>query len=196
MLQKFDSTHPRFVDLIPPNCQLLGLLALLPALGNGVWLVGGAIRRTIIGKEIDSDLDIVFSSKENKDKFHAALSSAGFVPTEVGTNTNWLHPGIKNVKVQTIYLRYYNSPEEIFSTFDFTICQFAFDGNSLYCGECALFDLANRRLVPNNIMYASASLRRIIKYSKQNFYLCSGAASEFLRKVISNPSSVLNQTLS
>lgn len=194
-MQKFAVDHPRFVDLIAPNSQLQGLLELLPCIGEGRWLVGGALRRSILNKEIDSDLDIVFSSVEQRDKFHVELTSLGFIPTERGTNTDWTHTDIKNVKVQSIYLRYYNNAEEILDSFDFTICQFAFDGSFLYCGEFALFDLANKRLVPHRITYPSASLRRIIKYVNQGFYMCSGSATEFLRQVLRNPSSVLDQTI-
>lgn len=197
-MQVFSNTHPRFNDLLPPTSALWKLLESVPNFSGRGWLVGGALRRAISNRPIDSDLDFVFKSEADKNSFHADLEGEGFIQsaaTGIKSNTNWTHPKLEKIPLQSIHHRYYDDVTAIFDSFDFTICQFAYADNTLYCGEMALYDLAMKRLVVNKISYPTASLRRIIKYSKQDFYLCAGAASNFLKQIVDNPTTVLNQTI-
>ena len=98
--------------------------------------------------------------------------------------------------VQLIKTNYYDSPETLLNTFDFTLCQFAIEVNKtgvLYCGDTALYDVARKRLVVNQIEYPVASLRRMIKYTQQGFYACEGCLTEFLKIVSEQPELITNK---
>ena len=46
------------------GCDTADIDRVYEALGNGAWLAGGAIRRTLIGHALDSDFDFFFKSAE------------------------------------------------------------------------------------------------------------------------------------
>lgn len=152
------------------------------------FIAGGAVRRILLGEQgIKTDIDLFFPSDfdfgkalqifhNNKDKFKF----------EKETNNHvcfiWLE---QNVPVQLIKIipKQDCSIEDIFNEFDYTICQFAVNYKNLdvlYSGDSSLFDLGRKRLVVNQITYPVASLRRLIKYSKQGFYACQGCLKHFL----------------
>lgn len=159
----------------------------------GPWIAGGAIRRTIIKEKLNSDIDIFFRNIEQYEEFKLALDARDYIKKKENQfNITY----IKNdIEVQLININFYQSPLEIINSFDFTICQFVFDGTYLYCGKTALWDLARKRLVVNKITYAIASMRRIIKYTKQGFYACNGTMNAILESVIKNPE-IINMEVS
>jgi hypothetical protein len=44
----------------------------------GPWIAGGAVRRTIECKALESDFDFFFSSKEQEEKFHQGAEGNGW----------------------------------------------------------------------------------------------------------------------
>ena len=88
------------------------------------------------------------------------------------------------IKVQAINFAYFQTIDELLAGFDFTVCQFAYDGEKLYCGDHSLWDLARRRIVINNVRFPIATLRHMLKYNRQGFFACSGALTEFIRKTV------------
>ena len=73
-------------------------------------------------------------------------------------------------------------------SFDFSLCQCGYDGTNLLFGDWALFDIASKRLVPGRIRYGTSSLRRIIKYTRQGFSICSGGLAHMLEQIAADPS--------
>lgn len=91
-------------------------------------------------------------------------------------------------KIQLIKKIFFKDAANLIDSFDFTICQFATDGEDLLCGDFSLWDLARKRLVVHKITYPVSSIRRLIKYTKQGFYVCNGAINDLLQKVVETPS--------
>ena len=151
---------------------------------EGPWIAGGAIRRVMQGKTPDTDIDYFFKNERQFEDFRAKMGEPAHTNDHVST---WY---LKQGKVQAITIKYYPSAEMVLDSFDFTICQFAFDGFDFITGPHALWDLANKKLIPHKISYAASSMRRAIKYAGQGFYLCPGAATEIYRQVMDNPEAV------
>jgi len=164
---------------------------------DGPWICGGAVRRTLLGASIDSDIDIFSSSAEQLDAavehLLNVLDDRNINHHTNSRNTSMVHEvvvklphqssekndGIKSVKVQFIK-KYYPSVNDVLDSFDFTICQFGYDGENLFHGEYSLWDLGRRRLAVNRITRPVSSIRRLVKYSNQGFTFCNGTITSIL----------------
>lgn len=146
------------------------------------WLAGGALRRTLLGDEPDSDFDLFFSSEEEASKYRQALEERNFKVASKNEHCTTLTGPLAGRErvVQIVTLAYYESAEAVIDSFDFTICQFATDGTTLWCGNYSLLDLGRKRLAINRISYPISTLRRLIKYTKQGFYACDGTLRDIL----------------
>ncbi len=72
--------------------------------------------------------------------------------------------------LQLVTVVFRPTPKDLFSTFDFSICQFAVDDRFLYFGEYAWNDLFRNRFRLGHINYPPATLWRLIKYVRRGFY--------------------------
>lgn len=157
---------------------------------NGPWLAGGAIRRLIAKSKIDSDFDVFFKSEDQLLKWLERIKKQETSVEEIKNEFNTtlqIKVNSEIVKLQAIHFKYYSSPQEIIDSFDYTICQFAVDGNHLVTGDYSLFDLANKRLVLHKMTYGVATLRRLLKYCNQGFTACNGTLKCLLEAAVDNP---------
>ena len=92
------------------------------------------------------------------------------------------------IDVQCIRFAFYADADAVINSFDFTICQFAFDGATLTHGEYALWDLGRKRLAVHQITFPVSSMRRVLKYATQGFKACNGCLAALLRATADNPS--------
>lgn len=169
--------------------ELFKVLEELPPLTDGVWIAGGAIRRTLIGDLLTSDFDFFFRDKETLDTYRKSLFDKGAKETrktdhqETYTITIAEKPRI----IQLIKINFYVDIESVLDSFDFTISQFAYDGTNLICGEYSLWDLSRHRLALHKLTYGVATMRRLIKYTNQGFTACAGVMQSILEAVVNNP---------
>lgn len=160
----------------------------------GPWLCGGAVRRLVQDGENVSDWDYFFASPDQAAQFEGwMLQHSGQKVKTTSTNTTWQ---IGNRTVQAISVSYYASIEEVLDSFDFTICQFGWDGEVLTVGPYALFDLGRKRLALHKLTYGVSTLRRLMKYSKQGFTVCGGVLGEILQRTIENPETIQSTVVS
>jgi hypothetical protein len=199
----FDELYSRSHDGDVGDTALYAALERLPAVApGGPWVAGGAIRRTVMGTALASDVDFFFANAEQYTQFCDAMKVRGAwkrsdtahattfvlpstVPKSVGENE--FTPAGPELIVQAVKLAWYASPEAVIDSFDFTICQFCFDGTHVICGEYALWDLGRNRLVPHRISFATATLRRLLKYTRQGFRICAGGLTKLLEDVVAAP---------
>lgn len=202
----FADFFSRSSDFLKEGSPLDVVLARFPALSvEGPWLAGGSLRRTLLHSPLDSDFDFFFASEDQFKSFDAALKAKGcqvLYSNEHNVTYRMESVNSKSVgedefsdpspelKIQAIIIRWYSSLDDVLDSFDFTICQFGYDGVDLVCGDYALWDLGRRRLVPHKITFGTASVRRLLKYTSQGFTLCAGSATSFLEQVAANPSSI------
>lgn len=170
---------------------------------TGPWIAGGSVRRLVTSKLQDSDFDFFFKDQAQFDAFCSDMEASGAKrlnendfnvtfrlpasdPKPVDLDT--FEGGGPELKVQAIKIRFYDSLEAVLESFDFSLTQFGFDGETLVFGKWSLFDTASKRLVPEKITYGTSTLRRIIKYTKQGFTICGGGLANILEQVVANPS--------
>jgi len=168
---------------------------------NGPWIAGGAIRRAIMRKPAnESDIDLFFKNEKQMLETQEKLLKCGYVKSLETAHSAFFQLkkapsdflGNLFTRINLVFIHFYDCPEEIIDTFDYTICQFATDLKTLVCGQYSLFDLANRRLRIHTITYPNASLRRMVKYGKQGFTACDGTIVEFIQIVRSMREEQLN----
>lgn len=184
-------------------------LSRLPRLSeNGPWLAGGAIRKTIQCVSLDSDFDFFFKSQEQLDNFSDELRECGAkMLSQNDKNEKWILPSLipddvegegiylPEMEIQLIKFRWYETAEEVIDSFDFTLCQFAYDGQNIFMSDFALWDVARKKIVPHKITFGTSSLRRLMKYANQGFTACGGCLSEILEQVARDPSVIQSETL-
>ena len=156
---------------------------------DGPWIVGGSVRRLLDGLPQTSDVDVGFRDAEQLAAFVARLTAAGFkqtgeTPEYVGLSGKI---GDATMAVQALRVTFGARPEDVIDAFDFTICQFAFDGTDLVCGDFSLYDLARKRLAIHRITYAASTVRRMLKYGRQGYRFCQGTVVAILEAVAKDP---------
>ena len=171
--------------------RVLDALAWPAITERGPWLGGGALRRTLAHMPLASDFDFFFRDADQLETFAAGLEKAGLVKTRETAHhvqySGYLAAATREVEIQCIRFRYYETAEQVIESFDFTICQFAYDGEKLTCGEFALWDLGRRRLSINKITYPVSTMRRLLKYTKQGFTACGGCLASVLTETAGSP---------
>lgn len=160
--------------------ELYSILEQFPELGAESWLCSGSIRRIILGQNIeDGDLDFFFISEQSLLNFKSKITG---IENEKDKDLNISFDkkiGDKIFKIQLIKL-YYPIISFLFDNFDFTLCQTGFDGSNYYFGDFSLKDIIEKKVIVNKITYPISSFRRIIKYSKQGFWVCPQQIEKFL----------------
>lgn len=171
---------------------LAKIVAALPSLSPaGPWMAGGAVRRTMLGQEPDSDFDLFFADDQQLSGFREGLEARGFVKVRSTEHHDHYRGAIEGSSVlrdvQLIHFAYYASAADVIESFDYTICQTAFDGLTLTVGDHTLWDLARKRLAVNKITFPVSSARRLLKYAQQGFTACNGCLATLIRATAENP---------
>jgi hypothetical protein len=168
------------------------VLAALPRVSpQGPWIAGGAIRRVLLGQEPDSDFDFFFRDAAQLAQFSAILVEMGM--EKVRETDHHIHYrgtlglGALPRDIQCIRFSFYANAAAVVDSFDFTLCQFAFDGERVTCGEHSLWDLGRKRLAIHKITYPVSTMRRLLKYGQQGFTACAGCLASILRETATKP---------
>jgi len=164
------------------------------------WLAGGMIRRWVAEEEMNSDFDLFFRTVDDKLACEQALAAAGYkeifrCPEDKLTTFALERGQAEPIRVQCISNQYYTGPEHTIDTFDFTVSQFALDRNSLYTGSLSLLHLHSKVLSLHSLPYPAATMRRMIKYGSQGYWLAEETAQDFIVALISASQHVLGDGL-
>lgn len=206
----FDTFFARSADVLSEDHELFQALDRLPPVSDvGPWLAGGALRRTLLRQPLASDFDFFFASEGQFNLFCERMKEKGAWQTSKNEhNTTFRLPSVgpkpigenefsayqPEIEVQAITTRWYDRLEDVLDSFDFTICQFGYDGDRLVCGDYSLWDLGRKRLVPHKITFGTASMRRLLKYTNQGFTICAGGLSNILEQVVAEPEIIRAET--
>lgn len=200
---RFDS--PLLLEQIYKAVQELRYVFMSPT-PRRVWLAGGALRSLFDSDTVSNyspevtDIDLFFGSQGFKSQveeyfkehFETAWKKVfecpeGKLTTYKNTKTGW--------KVQLITVNYYPNAEALLESFDFTVTQFATDGEYFWMGESSYDDVTNKRLRWNVITYPSSSLHRMTKYVKKGYHMREEDYQEFVETLWSRSPSVTDQKL-
>lgn len=137
------------------------------------WIAGGVVRGWFKGGEKLSDVDVFFNREESLIKYSELLINKGFKKTSEHKNAiTFIH---EDLIVQCIRVKYYDSLETLLDSFDFTVCQFAWDGVKIFASSEAIISVLRGHLgvhkLEGNVV---DSLRRAFKYTKKGYYPCNG----------------------
>ena len=96
------------------------------------------------------------------------------------------------IPIQVIINQKPTCPEQLFKTFDFTVCCIAYNGESYIFGAGQERDYTYRQLVLNNVIYPLKTLRRVKKYQAKGFAISDQELLKLSRQVIAMDWSKLN----
>lgn len=133
-------------------------------------IAGGAILSLFSNTEIN-DIDVYFRNKNDlADMLNNEMEGQWIVAY---TKKAFLFK-YEGIKVQTIYFRYFDSPEEIFDSFDFTVCMGAFDFKQeefVLHKDFLRHNVSKTLKFNENTAYPIVSAIRVDKYKKKGFYI-------------------------
>lgn len=172
--------------------QFAQALARLPEISaSGPWVAGGAVRRLVMDIAQDSDYDFFFANAVQRNVFEAQMIVRGAKKVfQNEFNSTFILPAadkLPELKVQAVFVSYESCPENVIDKFDFSLCKCVFDGTNLFFGTFTLFDLANKRLVPERITFGVSSIRRMLKYVRQGYTICGGGIQNILEQIVADP---------
>jgi hypothetical protein len=158
---------------------------------EGPWIAGGSLRRTLQGKEPESDFDFFFRDADQLALFVRKLEDRGL--EKIRETAHHVHyrgrlgseAALRDV--QCIRFSFYESASAVINSFDYTICMLAFDGKTLTLGDFTLWDLGRKRLAIHKISFPVSTMRRMLKYTSQGFTACKGCLASILKSVPENP---------
>jgi hypothetical protein len=166
------------------------LFRVLNVVKRDAWCAGGAIRRTLIKQPLDSDFDFFFRDADHLATWEAGLPSTLSLVRETEHHKHWrgtVGDSALPVDIQAIRFRFYPTAEAVIDSFDYTITQFALDGDTLVTTPEALWDLGRKKLAIHKVTYPVATMRRMLKYTRQGFTACNGCISTLLRETAQSP---------
>lgn len=153
---------------------------------QGPWIVGGTIRRLLEFKDFTTDLDIMFKNEAQYEDYCAWLREHGAqIIDESPRQSTYKYKGWE---IQPIKAVFSNTLRQTLEKFDFTICQFGFDGENLIWGDHSMEHLKEKKLVFNESNDYISSLRRAFKYANQGFFMDHDAIAKFLKNVVTKTS--------
>lgn len=153
------------------NVELLGTQPVLQATPR-VWIAGGAIRQWFC-KESASDIDVFGASEDDIQQFIKSKLAGAKKLNDTERLKSFNYQG---QLVQIITHRYYSNMSELVDSFDFTLCQFVWDGVEVFATQGAIISVLRKHLRVHKITkeYAADSLRRAFKYQSKGYKPCHG----------------------
>lgn len=130
------------------------------------WIAGGAILSIFTGEEVN-DVDVFFRSKEDVFNVINARSGNWYFTKWSATTSD-----IIRKPIQLVYKNTFSSVEEIFKTFDFSVCCAAYDCETeeFVFGDTFFEDVMSRTIHFNHHTDgAIMTLPRIVKYQERGY---------------------------
>jgi len=175
-------TQP-FCDYVSNGSELFQILKYLPRIETeGPWIAGGSVWKAIEGLTLDCDIDFFFTSPQQFEVYLRIMKSVPYGPKIIKETSNGYNTTFdfhiyekgkinKTQKVQFICAVFSETIEALIDSFDFTVCQFAFDGKTLYTGDNSFTHLKERKIILNNVFDVYASMIHLKKYIDRGFVI-------------------------
>tara|TARA_R110002012_G_scaffold113857_1_gene259986 strand:+ start:2109 stop:2894 length:786 start_codon:yes stop_codon:yes gene_type:complete len=132
------------------------------------WIAGGVLRDYLSDREMVTDCDMFFPNEEEYMKCRNFLIDNGgeiIWESDNGVKINYKGSTYDLVKF------FAKDPEETIEKFDFTLSQFAIDGDNLYYGDTSFEDLKDNKLVLKYITNPFSTLKRALSHYGKGFYM-------------------------
>lgn len=133
-------------------------------------LAGGAIRDSLNGREI-ADYDFFFTDLTTKDRVREYLVDNGYSLVFACPLGHLYSYKKDDLKVQLITKMAYGTIENLLNSFDFTICQFAYNHEGVvYTNKQAIKDNKTNTLTVHEVTFPTSTINRISKYKAKGFW--------------------------
>jgi hypothetical protein len=177
-------------DFVKQDSELFRILRKLPKPDvNGPWIAGGSLWKSIEGMPLNCDLDFFFASPQQQEVYLRIMRSIPYVNHVVSEKKNDYNTTFgfhvydngynKTIPIQYVSFRYASSLEEILNGFDFTVCQFGWDGRTFFAGDNSLQHLSERKIVFNNVHNSLATAIHLRKYLEKGFVIPTESQAMF-----------------
>lgn len=153
---------------------------------TGPWLCGGAVRRLFDGTPGEHDWDLFFLDEKTLKAWVQKVQPEKLFETNFAISYEIPYRK-ERLKVQAIKF-YAGSLKEAIQKFDFTCCQFGYDGEKFYTFASSLLDALRKKIVISNITFGVVTMMHLQKYIRQGYSICAGAAADLLQRVAADPS--------
>lgn len=150
---------------------------------NAVWLAGGALRTLISHTEQICDFDLFFKSEEHLEEVKSKLSAAGFKQIFACPKGELFTYKKRDLKVQCVAKHFYLNDIHLIDSFDFTICQAAYDGNVIRLAKNMIKSVKRKILYINQITYPVASINRMFKYKQKGYIIPEKTIADLVTQV-------------
>jgi len=175
------SDYPHIAD-----SDLFKVLRHFPSLDEGgPWIAGGSLWRAF-NKEplVNCDIDVFFKSKKQFEEMSRKMGSLPYVNNVlIETKKKWntlykyhVNDGKsfnKTVDIQFINMAHYSSLAKLLNSFDFTVCQFGWDGKHLLVGQTSINDLSKKQIVFWSISKYKSLMKHLHRYLNNGFTISS-----------------------
>lgn len=184
VFQHFYVDRTEFNARLAPMKEILYSLSEIFGNNDSVFIAGGAIRALFTHEPVN-DYDLFVTDLEKLGKVHDFYSkdrsyTSFFSEFAITYTSNKRKVQIISILTGTI--------EKVLSEFDFTVCQFAYDGELFYIySPICLYDLGNKGLRIHKISYPLASMKHIQKYITKGYKACDGTWKAFCDQVRALP---------
>ena len=179
-----------FRNFINQDSELWRVLKRLPRPEpDGPWLAGGSVWKAIENCPIAHDIDFFFRDAEQLEQHKRVMNSIPYCYHVVGETKNKYNTTYqfhiseggynKTIAVQFVSFRFWSRIEELLDGFDFTACQFGFDGERLVIGDTALEDVRSRVIRFNNVRDSVATAIHLKKYLDKGFSILVNELPKF-----------------
>jgi hypothetical protein len=162
---------------VRPHLGYTGMAALCSAVTNrlectpdGPWIAGGCWLRLLGEGAITlgtGDVDVFCRDAEQVDSVCASLLQRG--AEERYERTTWSRRFDFHGMTWNVITRPYESLEACLLDFDYTVCQWGWDGRSIFLGVCTDRDVKARELVPVKTRSAERQFNRICAYMQRGY---------------------------
>jgi hypothetical protein len=181
-----------------------GIIGMSSFFGSKGIIAGGFFERIMHG-QAPKDIDVFFTSasdfidtlhkiseaqNDEKDSFlkdYECVTNLKKLLHDGGKELNYVEfKDKKSIKpsIQLIKTMWYNGPEHLIDTFDFTAAQFAISDGVAYMHPLAAVDIARKRLVLHRMTFPASTLRRMVKYTQKGYYVCPGSFQRIVDAVV------------
>ena len=167
------------------NSELLKILKCIPKLGErGPWVAGGSVWRTINNEPLTNcDVDIFFTSKKHYEEGCMAMIGYPYVNNILNEKKNkWsttytvhVNEGKFNkiIDIQFIGTFFHKTLPKLLDSFDFSVCQFGYDGSNMISGMYSIQDLQQRKIRLLTLTHPKTFLKHLSKYLSNGFTITS-----------------------
>lgn len=176
--------------------------SLIAGLPEGCYISGGFMVSLLLGDKNSKDIDIFCNSESafkeicnmilnlsnksrNPDEESDSWAYEGYNCTSDKSFNNGMNKDTRFLKfvnendrrpdIQVMKMCWYDSPDHVIDTFDFTIVQICADREFIYMNPLTQLDLASKRLVLHRMQFPASTIRRLIKYANKGYYACPGS---------------------